>query len=361
MLDKNFNILRVLPIIFAILFIVLPLLGKMGGFIIPLLLFLLFSGILDRKLIVNIINNLQNKKTEVDSNENVYNYEDINNKFNNMNPQNIKRNILTAVVAVFGLWLFFASVVVIGAGEIGVYSLFGRISDQELKSGFHLVIPLARIDKMSIRTEEYTMSIVSNEGTRAGNDSITALTKEGLTIGMDLTALYHVQEDKASDIYKNIGLTYDEKIIRPVIRTAIRDVVAGYDAKDIYSAKRAEVGNKIKDNIQTDLNNRGVILEELMLRDVRLPDNLAKSIQEKLQAEQESQKYDFLLEKEKKEKQRKVIEAEGQRDAQKIINESLSTNYLYYQYINSLKDRQGTVYVTTSPTTGMPTFKELGK
>jgi len=281
------------------------------------------------------------------------------NKLKNM--ENVKKFFLSFFSVVFSLWLFFASIVIVDAGEVGVYSLFGKVSDQELKSGFHLVIPLARVTKMSTRTEEYTMSIVSTEGRKLGDDSISALTKEGLTISLDLTALYHIEEDKASDIYKNVGLTYDEKIIRPVIRTAIRDVIAGYDAKDIYSTKRSEVTAQIKENIQGELSSRSVVLEELLLRDARLPENLTKSIQEKLQAEQESQKYDFLLEKEKKEKQRKIIEAEGQRDSQKIINESLSTNYLYYQYISSLKDRQGTIYVPTSPDTGMPLFRNLGE
>ena len=92
-----------------------------------------------------------------------------------------------------------------------------------------------------------------------------------------------------------------------------------------------------------------------------LPANLSQAIQEKLQAEQEAEKYDFILDREKKEKERKIIEAEGQRDAQKIINESLTTNYLYYLYISDLKSREGTIYVPTNPSTGMPLFRDLGR
>lgn len=285
------------------------------------------------------------------------NYIDIN-KINFMHKT--KNTILFSLAVILGLWLFFASIVIVDAGETGVYSLFGRVKDQELNSGFHLVIPLAKVTKMSIRTEEYTMSIAQGEGKRYGSDAITALTKEGLNVELDMTVLYRLSEQSASDIYKNVGLDYEEKIIRPSIRTAIRDAIAQYEAKDIYSEKRQEAAKKIQESLAGDLGPRGIEVEDVLLRNVVLPPNLANAIQEKLQAEQEAEKYDFLLEKERKEKERKLIEAEGQRDAQSIINESLSTNYLYYLYVNNLEDREGTVYVPTSPTTGMPLFRNLG-
>jgi len=272
-----------------------------------------------------------------------------------------RKAVLAAIIAILLLWLFFASIVIVDAGETGVYSLFGKVKDRELSSGFHLVIPLARVTKMSIRTEEYTMSIMTAEGKKTGNDSIAALTKEGLSVDLDMTVLYHLNEQKASDVYKNVGLNYEEKIIRPAIRTAIRDAIAQYEAKDIYSEKRQEAAQKIFDSLKVDLENRGIAIEDVLLRNVALPANLANSIQEKLQAEQESEKYDFLLTREAKEKERKIIEAEGQREAQKIINQSLTQNYLYYLYIKELKEREGTIYVPTNPSTGMPLFRELGK
>ena len=272
-----------------------------------------------------------------------------------------KHAFLTIVLLFFVVWLFFASIQIVDAGETGVYSLFGKVKDQELSSGFHLVIPLAKVIRMSIRTEEYTMSIVQGEGQRYGSDVITALTKEGLNIDLDMTVLYSLQEEKASDVYRELGLTYDEKIIRPTIRTSIRDIIAQYEAKDIYSEKREEAAGKIQEQLANELNERGINIESVLLRNVVLPPNLANAIQEKLEAEQEAEKYDFILAKEKKEKERRVIEAEGRRDSQRIINESLSTNYLYFLYINELKDREGTIYVPTNPATGMPLFRELGR
>lgn len=275
--------------------------------------------------------------------------------------KNVKHYIWLSVLFIFLIWLFFASIQIVDAGQTGVYSLFGRVRDQELRSGFHLVIPLAKVTRMSIRTEEYTMSIVQGEGQRFGSDVITALTKEGLNVDLDMTVLYRLQEEKASEVYRELGLEYDEKIIRPKIRTAIRNIIAQYEAKDIYSEKREEAAGKILEQLGATLDERGITVENVLLRNVKLPPNLANAIQEKLQAEQEAQKYDFVLQKEAKEKERKIIEAEGRRDAQRIINESLSTNYLYFLYINELKEREGTIYVPTNPTTGMPLFRELGR
>jgi len=337
-----------IPLILFILFLLGPSLGK-SGFLVLLITAVLFFIFKKKSFNFNIFKNFnQNKSSAIDLD-----------KIKHM--QNSKNLALGIITGLFFLWLFFASIVIIDAGETGVYSLFGRVRDTELSSGFHLVIPLARVTKMTIRTEEYTMSITQGEGARYGADAITSLTKEGLSVDLDMTVLYRIKEDQASDIYKEVGLKYDEKIIRPTIRTSIRDVIAQYEAKDIYSEKREEASDQIKEALSKALEDRGIIIESVLLRNVALPSNLSNAIQEKLQAEQEAQKYDFILEREKKEKERKIIEAEGQRDAQKIINESLSTNYLYYLYISDLKSREGTIYVPTSPSTGMPLFRDLGR
>lgn len=272
----------------------------------------------------------------------------------------VKRFFSGVALLIVAIVLLASSIVIVDAGETGVYSLFGKVRDQELSSGFHIVNPLAKVTKMSIRTEEYTMSIMTGEGKKNEADAIAALTKEGLNVDLDITVLYSLNESSASEVYRTVGLNYEEKIIRPAIRSSIREVIAQYEAKDIYSEKRGEATTKIKDVLVEQMEPRGIVLEDVLLRNVNLPPNLAQSIQEKLQAEQEAQKYDFLLEKEKKEAERKVIEAEGQRDAQAIINQSLTTNYLYYLYINELKDREGTIYVPTGSGSGLPLFRDLG-
>ena len=270
-----------------------------------------------------------------------------------------KKTTSTAIVIILSLVVLIKSVVIIPAGETGVYHLFGKVKDAEVKSGFHLINPLAEVTKLSIRTEQYTMSVVQGEGEKIGDDSIDALTSEGLTLNLDITVFYHLVEDSASDVFKELGTNYQEKIIRPEIRSAIREVVAGYDSKSIYSDKRDEIITTIREKMTDNIEPRGIAVEQVLLRNVILPAKLDASIQEKLQAEQESQRYDFILEKEKKEADRKRIEAEGQRDAQTTINESLTAEYLNYMYIRELKDREGTIYVPTNSENGMPMFKGI--
>jgi len=261
--------------------------------------------------------------------------------------------ILIVLIFINSFW------VIVDAGETGVQSLFGKVRDSELHSGFHVKNPFVHVTKMNIRTQDYTMSIATGEGNRYASDAISALTKEGLSVVLDMTVLYHVVEEQASDIYRDVGLGYSEVIIRPAIRAVIREVIAEYDAKDIYSEKRQEATITIKDRLNAKLQNRGIELEDVLLRHVELPEDLANSIQEKLRAEQEAQRYDFILESEQKEAERKRISAEGQRDAQQIINQSLTQNYLNYLYIESLKDREGTIYVPTNASNGVPLFRGL--
>jgi regulator of protease activity HflC (stomatin/prohibitin superfamily) len=321
-----------------------------------------FSGFLTVVLLIYVVlyilkanNKLNSNIFKINKNKNM----DTINVNKQEDLKKVKKFLGWGLALIIIIWLFFSSVVIIEAGQTGVYHLFGKVKDKEVSSGFHLINPLAKITTMSIRTEDYTMSFTKDEGNKKGVDSISALTKEGLEVDLDITVLYRLDESKASDIYKEVGLNYEEKIIRPVIRSTIREVIATYNSKDIYSEKREQATVSIHEDLNALLADRGIITEEVLLRNVKLPTNLANSIQEKLQAEQESQKYEFILQKEKKEKERKIIEAEGQRDAQTIINESLTPNYLYYLYINELKDREGTIYVPVSPDNGMPMFKNI--
>jgi regulator of protease activity HflC (stomatin/prohibitin superfamily) len=278
------------------------------------------------------------------------------NKFNFI--KNMKNKIWWIIGGVVVIVILANTIVIVPAGHTGVRTLFGKVRDKEISAGMHLVNPLENIERMSIRTEEYTMSVSHGEGKRMGADQISALTNEGLPIDLDITVFYHLEENKASDVYKDLGINFQEKIIRPEIRSTIREVVARYNAKDVYSEKRAEVSDEIRKRMAQTINPRGIIVEQVLLRNVTLPPKLSASIQEKLQAEQDAQKYDFVLEKEKKEAERKRIEAEGQRDAQKIINESLTPKYLEYLYIRELKEREGTIYVPIG-NNGLPLFKGI--
>ena len=300
---------------------------------------------------LSFINNSLNKNNMINQTPGGSNFSDYFGK--------IGKVVKYLIVIIVVIWIIYWCVVIIGPGETGVFSLFGKVSDQELPSGLNFINPLGKVQKMSIRTEQYTMSIAANEGQRKGDDSISSLTKEGLDVNIDFTALYRLEEKNASDIYKQVGLDYIEKIIRPEIRGVIRDIVSQYEAKELYSEKRQEASSRMANLLREKLEGWGIVIEEAVIRNVQLPPSLAKAIQDKLAAEQEAQRYDFVLDKEKKEADRKRIEAEGQRDAQKIIDESLSSEYLNYLYINQLKERPGTIYVPVNPENGMPLFKGI--
>ena len=275
------------------------------------------------------------------------------------NPNNMMKKIWLGVVAIVALIILVNAIKVIPAGHTGVLHLFGKVSETELRSGIHLINPLAAIEKMNIQTQEYTMSIAQGEGKRFGADAIASLTKEGLSVDLDLTVLFRLNEESASDVYRDIAAEYEEKLIRPTIRSVIRAVTANYVAADIYSEKRTEVATGILDKARADLEARGIVIEDVLLRNVQLPQRIADSISEKLAAEQEAQRYDFVLQKEEKEADRKRIEAAGQRDAQKIIAEGLTQSYLQYLYLQNLKELEGTIYVPTNPESGIPLFRGL--
>jgi len=273
--------------------------------------------------------------------------------------KNLLRAVGLFIVLLVIFILFSITLTVVPAGHVGVMDFFGRAFDRELQPGLQFKIPFARVVAMSTQTNDYTMTSRTGEGQIKADDSINVLTKEGLTVNLDITALYHIIDTEASEIYKKIGKEYESKILRPTIRSSIRGVVAQFDANALYSEKREEAGQKILENIKAQLNQRGFAVEDVLIRNVVLPQKLADAIEEKLRAEQEAQRFDFILAKEQKEAERKRIEAQGQRDAQKIINESLTERYLQYQYIQGLKERAGTIYVPVSPENGLPMFKGL--
>lgn len=346
---------RFLPLFFFILFIVLL---KFPQFFIPLLILsILFFKSLphlakqwEQRTKNKSFIDVTSSSTSQDSNPFTF--------FTNssMHPGKIIQWVVGIIIVAL---ILINSIVIIPAGTTGVYHLFGKVRDNEVRSGFHLINPLAQVTLMSIRTEEYTMSIVRGEGKRAQSDAIDALTKEGLTVTLDLTVFYRLQEEKASDVFRELGTNYEEKIIRPSIRAAIREIIAQYEAKDIYSEKRQEATGKIVDQLAINLEQRGIAVEDVLLRNVILPSKLAESIQSKLTAEQEAQRYDFVLQKEEKEAERKRVEAAGQRDAQQIITESLTDKYLNFLYLQGLKDKPGTFYVPVSPNNGLPLFKNV--
>jgi regulator of protease activity HflC (stomatin/prohibitin superfamily) len=229
-----------------------------------------------------------------------------------------------------------ASLIQIEPGEVGVQKLFGKVSNRVLESGLNFKNPLVEVVPFDIRTQNYTMSGVASEGDVAGDDAIRVLSADGLEVIIDLTVLYKVLPNVAPQILKEIGTDYRNVIVRPICRTKIRDNAVYYDAVALYSSKRDEFQARIFKGIESDFKSRGLLLEQLLVRNITLPASVKTTIESKINAEQEAQKMTFVLQKEKQEAERKRVEAQGIADYQKIISLSLNDKQLQYEMIKAI-------------------------
>jgi regulator of protease activity HflC (stomatin/prohibitin superfamily) len=241
-------------------------------------------------------------------------------------------------VFVIAIGLFSSMFKQIDAGKVGVQSLYGNVQPDILESGLHVINPLLDITEFDIQTQNYTMSAVHTEGAQEGDDAIRVLSNDGLEVVIDLTVLYRISPSDAPKIFKQIGVNFSDKIVRPVTRTRIRDNAVYYDAVALYSTKRNEFQQRIFKSIEDDFKNRGLILEQLLIRNINLPASVKLSIESKINAEQDAQKMTFVLQKEKQEAERKRVEAQGIADYQRIISMGLTDKQLQYEQIKAQKE-----------------------
>ncbi|NUN68699.1 MAG: prohibitin family protein [Bacteroidetes bacterium] len=211
---------------------------------------------------------------------------------------------------------------VIPAGSVGVVDFFGTVSENTLKSGINFVNPLARIVKMSIKTQEI-------------KEVMDVPSKEGLTVQLEVSVLYHLNPEKAADVYKTVGEEYESIILEPQFRSVTRGVTASFEAKALYTSEREHLSQLLLSEIVKATSERGITVESAPLRRVTLPAGLSNSIEQKLQSEQESQRMQFVLTKEKQEADRKRIEAQGISDFQKIVNQGLNSQLLQWKGIEA--------------------------
>ena len=236
--------------------------------------------------------------------------------------------------------LLSATIVQIGSGEVGVHVLFGKVNGQILNSGLNVVNPLCKVEMFDVKTQNYTMSAVHDEGERVGDDAIRVLSSDGLEVTMDITVLYRLSAAEAPRMLREIGadMVYKDKVVRPITRTKIRDNAVYYTAIDLYSVKREEFQSRIFTSIEKDFKQRGLILEQLLVRNISLPESVKLTIESKINAEQESQKMQFVLQKEKQEAERKRVEAQGIADYQRIISLQLTDKQLQYEMIKAYQE-----------------------
>jgi regulator of protease activity HflC (stomatin/prohibitin superfamily) len=244
--------------------------------------------------------------------------------------------IKTAGVIVILIGMSIACIVQVEPGQVGVQKLFGKVSNNILESGLNIINPLVQVVMFDVRTENYTMSGVQDEGAKQGDDAIRVLTADGLEVVIDLTVLYKVIPTEAPRILKEVGTDYRNVLVRPICRTKIRDNAVYYDAVALYSTKRDEFQSKIFTTIETNFKVRGLLLEQLLVRNITLPASVKASIESKINAEQDAQKMQFVLQKETQEAQRKRVEAQGIADYQKILSTGLSDRLLQYEMIKAI-------------------------
>lgn len=257
----------------------------------------------------------------------------------------IARFVLLFVVLLLLLW----STTSIPTGHVGVLTLFGRVTGRTLAEGIHLINPLDTVEKLSVQTQSL-------------KESANVPSEEGLMLALDTSLLFRLDRDKASYVFQTIGPNYVEKVVEPTLRAAIRAATSSHNANALYTNARELVQDQIQHDLTTQLGLRGIIVENVLLRDVQLPAMLKTSIEAKQQAEQDALRMSFILQKEKQEAERKRIEAQGISDFQRIVATGISAQLLEWKGIEATEklatSANTKVVVIGNPKNGLPLVLE---
>jgi len=232
------------------------------------------------------------------------------------------RAIALGIIALALIIVFFNSITRVGTGHVGVLTLFGRVTGETLAEGMHVINPLKTNNELSIQTQSV-------------KESASVPSSEGLMMSLDTSLIYHLNPDRAADVFQKTGSDYEDKLVEPMLRAAIREATASHTANALYTGEREMVAKQILDQLTTQLNQRGITVENVLLRDIQLPATLKASIEAKQQAEQEALAMNFRLQKETQEAQRKRIEAQGVRDFQQIVAQGISPQLLQWKGIEA--------------------------
>lgn len=227
------------------------------------------------------------------------------------------------IVFISAIGLLLGSCTIVRQGEVGVKRSFGKIKSEPLMEGARGFNPFTTtIIKLPTRTMNMEVRL-------------PLPSKEGLTVQSDVSILYRLEGSYAPKVIENLGRNYEQVVILPVFRSAVADISSQYYAKDMHTGQRAGIEKSIKDLMMTQLKDRGFVIEAVLLKSIVLPAGLTKAIEDKLEAEQDAQRMQFVLDKERQEARRRTIEAEGVRDAQKIIAEGLTPLLIRFKAIEA--------------------------
>ena len=257
----------------------------------------------------------------------------------------VLRLAISAVVMVLLIILLLSSVTTISTGHVGVLTLFGRVTGDVLPEGIHLINPLKAVREVSIQTQQI-------------KETASVPSSEGLVVGLDTSLIFKLDHTKAAIVVQGIQPPYEETLVEPTLRAAIRSVTAAHTANALYTSAREQVAAQIQSELEKELAPRGIVVEKILLRDIQLPATLRASIELKQQAEQESLAMSFRLQKEKQEADRKRIEAEGIRDFQRTVAQGISDQLLTWKGIEATetlaKSPNAKVVIIGSSKNGLP-------
>ncbi len=258
---------------------------------------------------------------------------------------NLLRLVGLGVAAFLLVILLISSVTRVGTGHVGVLTLFGKVTGETLGEGIHLINPLKTNNELSVQTQTL-------------KESASVPSSEGLMMALDTSLIYHLNPDRAAEVFHGIGADYENVVVEPTLRSAIREATASHTANALYTGEREMVAKQILDQITHELNQRGITVENVLLRDIQLPTTLKAAIEAKQQAEQESLAMNFRLQKETQEAQRKRIEAAGVRDFQQIVAQGITPSLLEWKGIeateNLAKSANSKVVVIGNNKNGLP-------
>jgi len=226
------------------------------------------------------------------------------------------------VVMLLLLLMGACSVTKVDTGNVGVLTMFGRVTGDVLSEGIHLINPLKSSNELTVRTQEK-------------KETASVPSSEGLMMTLEASLLFHLDRDRAADVYQRLGGDYVSKIIEPTLRSAIREATSSHGANALYTGEREQVAREIETNLSSQLAARGIAVEKVLLRDIQLPESLKRSIELKQAAEQESLAMQFKLQKEKQEADRKRIEAQGIKDFQTIVAQGITPGLLEWKGIEA--------------------------
>jgi prohibitin 1 len=250
--------------------------------------------------------------------------------------------LLLAGVAVI---IAFSSTSCIGTGHVGVVTMFGRVTGRTLPEGIHIVNPAANVTELSVKTQEI-------------KEKAEVPSKEGLIMGLEASILYHLDPTQVATVYQQMGPTYADILLIPTFRSAIRAITAGNTAASLYSDGREVIAQQILEDVRRQVAPRGIIVENVLLRDLQLPETLKHAIEAKQQAQQEAQRMEYVLQREKQEAERKRVEAAGIKDFQDIVSQGISDKLLQWKGIEAtlelVKSQNSKVIIVGNSKNGLP-------